>query len=124
MDRDSTDIVLLICNEEAQARRLLERLISGGVGVIGPIPTASLALALAAQAAPTVAVVAQPPAGKRSAKDLAECLMKTWGVRSFVLPQGGLPSDCDGLGQAWSPKPEQLAQLRRVLGKEALHGCA
>ncbi|MCC7268170.1 MAG: hypothetical protein IT546_12660, partial [Caulobacteraceae bacterium] len=61
---DHSDTVLLVCSDEERSRDLLERLVEGGFGVVGPAPNAALALALAAQAAPTVALVARPPTGR------------------------------------------------------------
>ncbi|HYD46311.1 MAG TPA: hypothetical protein VEA79_13680 [Phenylobacterium sp.] len=115
MDNHS-DTVLLVCSDEERSRDILERLVEGGFGVVGPAPNAALALALAAQAAPTVALVARPPTGRRDAAELADALMSQWGIGSVVL--------ADALGEgllleddpSWAPRPQQQARLRRALG--------
>lgn len=119
-----TDTVLVVCSDEERTRDILERLALGGFGVVGPASSAALALALAAQAAPTVALVARPPTGRRDAAELATALMSQWGIGSVVLAdvlnEGGLVLDDD---PSWAPRPGQQARLRRALGEvgEPLH---
>jgi hypothetical protein len=114
---DHSDTVLLVCSDEERSRDLLERLVRGGFGVVGPAPNAALALALAAQAAPTVALVARPPTGRRGAAELADALMNQWGIGSVVLADAlveGLELDD---APSWAPRPGQQARLRRALGE-------
>ena len=117
MDNQS-DTVLLVCSDEACAHEILEKLVDDGFHVIGPTPSAGLALALAAQCGPTVALVARPPTGKRNARELARDLMAHWGVGSVILDAAQDVED-DDLIDTWTPRPGQLARLRRTLGHPA-----
>lgn len=112
----NTDTVLLVCSDEERSRDILERLVGDGFSVVGPAPNAALALALAAQSAPTIALVARPPTGRRGAAELAGALMSQWGIGSVVLDEAldvGLQIDD---GASWAPRPGQRARLRRALG--------
>lgn len=105
------DTVLFVCDDESISSGILEKLCNAGFGVVGPTPRAATALALAAQTAPTLAVVAGPLTGRRSASELAQDLMTTWGVRSWIL------TDADGQAAdaaEWAVQGEQLERLRQV----------
>lgn len=120
MKHVNTDTVLLVCDDEGRCRDILARLFDEGFSVIGPAASASLALALAAQTAPTVALVAKPPTGRRKALELAQELMSAWGVRSWVLkeacPEGVKPS----AAVHWAPRAGQLERLQRAIGEDGL----
>lgn len=116
-----SDTVLLVCGDEARAHEILGKLIDDGFGVVGPTPNARLALALAAQSVPTVAVVAHPPTGRRNARELARDLMANWGVGSLILADAH-PAEVDDLIDTWTPRPGQLERLRRTLGEPAGEG--
>lgn len=114
MDSYSSETVLLVCRDEGRAREILAQLYDEGFGVIGPAPTAALALALAAQTAPTVALVAQPPTGRRNAAELASDLMRNWGIRSLVLDEARDGAERSFEGD-WSLPAAEMPRLRRAL---------
>ncbi len=111
-----SDTVLLVCDDADYAVAVLDKLYSGGYSVVGPVSTAAMALALTAQSCPTIAVVARPPTGIRKAPELADELMRTWGVTSLIL-DGGFEVGAGESAQAphWSPRPGQVERLRRAL---------
>jgi hypothetical protein len=82
--------VLVVCAESEQALQILGKLFDDGVSVVGPAPTAGLALTLAAQTMPRMAILAGETAGRRSSQELAEELSSTWGVNCFTLSDGVL----------------------------------
>lgn len=101
--------VLVVCADAQWSVDLVARLSDGGASVVGPAGTAAVALALAAQAAPQVAVVAGPPAGRRDAAALSRALHETWGVDCLVLldeSEATTPSPAD---------PHRLSLVRRLL---------
>jgi DNA-binding NarL/FixJ family response regulator len=64
---------------------LVQHLTDAGMTVIGPVDTARLALALAAQSAADLALVTPKLAGQRDGAELARRLKDTWGVPTVVL---------------------------------------
>lgn len=111
------ETILLICGEEARAAQIMTTLFDAGVRVVGPIQTAKMALALAAQTGPTLAVMADQPSGERKAPELAAALMSTWGVRSMLLD----PAEHAAQGLvAWGASDQQIARVRRLLSRDAL----
>jgi hypothetical protein len=115
MDHGFAHTVLLVCGCETHARNILQRLYEAGIGVIGPAPTAGHAMALAAQTAATVALVATPPSGRRNASEFARDLMATWGIRSWVL--SGAQDTNSASEEAWAADHQSVSVLKR-----ALHG--
>lgn len=114
------DTVLLICSDGASAATLRDRLFEEGFQVIGPASTAAMAMALAAQTLPTVAVIARPPTGRRNAAEAARDLMRTWGVGSVVLGDATDRLASPPPESRWVARPSQVARLRRALtGAEA-----
>lgn len=114
MSDQPNEIVLLVCDDEKYSLHLLDRLSDSGFGVLGPAANAAVALTLASQGRPTVAVVASQPV---DAPELADNLMRTWGVRSLLL-QDVSDSD-DFLDADWRAEPAQRDRLHKALG---LHG--
>lgn len=106
------ETVLVICDDQNYSSEIIRRLSCEGMNSIGPVSTAGMALALAAQTSPTVAIVAGAPTGRRGGPELASKLLSDWGVRSWLIDaQGGevSASACD-----WAPPPEQMDRLRRA----------
>jgi DNA-binding response OmpR family regulator len=66
---------------------LVLRLTDAGKTVIGPVETARMALALAAQTPADLAIVTPKLAGRRDGAELARRLEETWGVPTVVLPR-------------------------------------
>jgi hypothetical protein len=107
----SHEIILLVCDDENKSSEILGKLVEGGASVVGPVSTARLSLALAALTAPTLALVATPPTGKRGAAELARTLMREWDIPSIIL--------CDhepAAASAWDPRSEQLESFNRAMG--------
>ncbi|MGA0603802.1 hypothetical protein ACO2Q3_24055 [Caulobacter sp. KR2-114] len=109
------DIVLLVCSDAERAEILRDRLFEEGFHVIGPASTAAMAMALAAQTLPTVAVVAKPPTGRRNAVEFARDLMRTWGVGSVILSEATDRLSRTPHESRWRARPNQVARLRRAL---------
>ncbi len=112
------DTVLLVCGCPEMAEDLLGRLYRHGIGVVGPAPTAGVAMMLAAQTIPTVAVVAGPPQGRRDAAAFGRDLMSTFGLRTWVLE--GVDEE-DTASAGWAIEAASHGRLRRALeGEQAL----
>ena len=107
------EAVLVVCDDGDYSSEIIQRLAAGGMNSLGPVSTAGMALALAGQMAPTVAIVAGAPTGRRGSAELASKLLETWGVRSWVIDQ---PLDSSASPDDWTPPPEQLARLVHALG--------
>jgi uncharacterized protein YbjT (DUF2867 family) len=105
------ETVLVVCVDEFKSQDIMEKLYDCGINSIGPAPTAGLALALAGQTRPTVAIVAGPPGGRRDASELASRLLADWGVPSWVMDE----AESDATSQ-WAPLPEQMERLTTALG--------
>lgn len=107
--------ILVVCSDEDYSSDLIGRLQDGGANVVGPVTRANMALALAAQTSPDVAIVTHPLTGRRDAEELARELHDTWGVRSLVLDEA-MPANAGPQGeQPWLPAPDDVTQLRRML---------
>ena len=103
--------MLVICDDEEYAEGILKSLFDGGYSVVGPVQTAGVALAMAAQTMATVAVVARPPTGKRGARELAATLMRDWNIGSLILCDDDPEDD-----QAdWLPHPDKVQGLRSAM---------
>jgi hypothetical protein len=116
MSEASIDTVLIVCDDEKYSADLISALVDGGSNVVGPVSRANMALALAAQTSPTVAIVARPPTGRRDATALARELMDTWGVRSLVL-EAAQPEGVPPEARPWEPAPGEFAGLRAALAR-------
>lgn len=119
---NASDTVLLVCSDGDKAAYILERLADEGFNAIGPVATAAMALALAASSAPSVAIIAKRPTGRRNTAELAGELMQTWGVRSLLL--NGAFDECPDapVDRSSAPRPGQIERLRRALGDLAVAG--
>ncbi|MDZ4372173.1 MAG: hypothetical protein U1C74_12215 [Phenylobacterium sp.] len=115
MTEASLGAILVVCNDEAYASDLIGKLHESGASVVGPVTRANMALALAAQSTPDMAIVTHPLTGRRDAEELARALHDTWGVRSLVLDEALSGAQASG-EQPWLPTGDDLTRLRRVLG--------
>jgi hypothetical protein len=113
MHAEILDTILLVCDCERNATQIISRLHESGFNVVGPVSTASMALAMAAQAGTTLALVASPPTGRRGVSELADDLMRLWGVRSWVLQDASQGDDTSGM--AWAAPPNRVASITRAL---------
>jgi hypothetical protein len=77
--------VLVAGSPASRPERLIATLADLGHRVVGPAPTASLALAMAAQTPLDTAIVFRRLAGRRDGRRLARRLEETWGVRTMVI---------------------------------------
>ena len=116
MSDQQNEIVLLVCDDEKYSMHLLDRLNESGFGVLGPAANAAVALTLASQSRPTVALVASRPV---DGPELADNLMRNWGVRSLLLQDVG---DADDFADAdWTAGPAQRDRLHRALGLDGVN---
>lgn len=114
MDDYLDETILLICDDDARATRLLAALDEAQVKVIGPFSTAGLALAVTAHAGPTVALLASQTTGRRSAEELAQTLKDNWGVRSMLLDETAHAA-VETIG--WRAPDAQVARVRHALSR-------
>ncbi len=114
------ETVLLVCDDPRDAQSILEQCFENDIDVVGPAPTASMALALAAQSAPTLALLARPPAGRRGARRLAADLLRLWGIRSHVLGAAlGREERYVAEPEPWTLSSRRAARLDRILSLAA-----
>ena len=109
------DTVLLVAAGGDDVLPILAKLFDHGYSVVGPVSTGAVAMAVAAHTFPTLALMVSPPAGRRTANEVARDLMTTWGIRSLVLdgalePGAKVAPDVD-----WALRPGQAARLHSVL---------
>lgn len=114
MDDDINETILLICDDEARATRLMAALDEAQLSVIGPFTTAGLALAVTAHSGPTVALLASQTNGRRSAQELAQTLNDNWGVRSMLLDETAHAA-IETVG--WRAPDAQVARVRGALAR-------
>lgn len=114
MDDVINETILLICDDEHRATRLISALDEAAIQVIGPFSTAGLALAVTAHSGPTVALLASETTGRRSATELAQSLQTNWGVRSMLLDEAAHEA-VETIG--WRAPDGQVAGIRRALAK-------
>lgn len=114
MDDYIDETILLICDDEARATQLMTALDEAQVKVIGPFPTAGLALAVTAHTGPTVALLASQTTGRRSAEQLAQTLKDNWGVRSMLLDETAHAA-VETVG--WRAPDEQVKRVRQALAR-------
>jgi hypothetical protein len=111
------DTVLLVCDDEKRAKEILSQFYSKGWSVVGPVSTAAMALSLTAQTCPTVALMAGRPVDRRRAPELADDLMRTWGVRSVMLDEALDKDDAKpSRKRSWAARPSQEERIRDVIG--------
>lgn len=101
------DTILLVCSDADYSANLIESLYGIGANVIGPVSRGDVALALAAQNSPNLAIFANEPSCERDATGLARELHDTWGVRSLLL-DGAIRNIGE---QPWLPEAETLDRL-------------
>lgn len=109
--------ILLVCADRDRSFAILEKLYDEGFSTVGPAPSAGLALTLTAQTMARTAILAGQTTGRRSVAELADELIRTWGVECFVLADDeeahqGVAAD--------SISRESMATLRQALGTAAL----
>jgi hypothetical protein len=93
---------LLVSGGDPHAEAMtVQALSEAGFEVVGPAPSAAVALTLAAQAPADVALIHVEIAGPREGQSLAHALLKTWGVPSVLFER--------------APGGEELAQLVNAL---------
>lgn len=114
MNDDINETILLVCDDERRATRLITALDAARIPVIGPFTTAGLALAVTAHAGPTIALLASETTGRRSAAELAESLQTNWGVRSMVLDEAAHEA-VETVG--WRAPDGQVARIRQALSQ-------
>lgn len=88
MKFDVARSILLVCADDATASSMLQRLHDQGLQAVGPVSTAGMALALAAQTTPGTAILVGETTGRRDASELALELCRTWGVDCHLVPEG------------------------------------
>jgi hypothetical protein len=116
LDDYARDNVLLVCDDTHLSQQILEALFLHGCSAVGPVATGALALSMAATTSPTIALVARPPRGRRTAVDLAAELARTWGVVSFLLAPARSSRDAvDRLPAICTPRPGQASRLAAIL---------
>jgi hypothetical protein len=81
------ETVIVAMSHRHAPDRLVQRLVAEGHAVIGPVTTAAMALALAAQMPATMAVVHADLDGGRGGRDLVTTLIHTWGVPSVLIAE-------------------------------------
>jgi len=112
MSDHDKETILFICGDDIDAATIMTDLYDADIRVVGPIHTARMALAMAAQTGPTLALVAGQPTGERKAPELAQALMSTWGVRSMLLD----PTEHDAHETSdWRAPDHQVAPIRLAL---------
>lgn len=117
MSDHDKETILFICGDAIDAATIMTDLYDADIRVVGPIHTARMALAMAAQTSPTLALLAGEPTGERKAPELAQALMSTWGVRSMLLD----PNDHDAHKTSdWRAPDHQVAHVRRALTQSRL----
>jgi hypothetical protein len=122
MTERRNETILLVCDCEHSTTDILDKLYLGGFSVVGPVPNARMALLMAAQTVPTIAVVASPPNGRRNAAELANDLMRTWGIRSWVLERAEVAGTSPDA--VWAADDDRLGHIRRALQPDGENGRA
>lgn len=114
MDDAVDETILLICDDEVRAERLLAAFDEAQIGVIGPFTTAGLAFAMTAHTAAIVALLVSWPAGRRKAEHLALTLQDNWGARAMLLDEAAHVS-VKTVG--WRAPDDQVARVSGALFK-------
>jgi uncharacterized protein YbjT (DUF2867 family) len=112
MESHKTDPILLVCADQDRTFEILEKLYDGGFTTVGAAPSARVALTLAAQTMPRIAILAGQTSGRRSAAELAAELTRTWGVECFLMDL-----EPDAASQAGGElEPGAMTAIRNALG--------
>lgn len=107
MNNAPMDTILVVCSDEDYSVNLISSLHDIGANVVGPFASGDVAMAMAAQVSPNLAIFAGQPSGDRDAAGLAQELHDTWGVRSLLLD-----SALRNVGeQPWLPEADTLDRL-------------
>lgn len=109
------DTVVVACAAAESSEKIVGILSDFGFSVVGPVDSARMALALAAQTPLTLAVVGSKLTGRRDGPTLARELMKTWGVRSVMVESGEEVEDAD-----WRAEDPLAARVRLALSEAEL----
>ncbi|MBU1376232.1 MAG: hypothetical protein KKE02_19855 [Alphaproteobacteria bacterium] len=120
MSSRELETILVVCADAGKSAEILQRLHEGGASAIGPVSTAGMALALAAQTGPRSAILAGELTGRRDATALARELSDTWGVDCYVLPS----ADCPAEAQAVVADERRAPRLRDLLRDTAVRPAA
>jgi hypothetical protein len=107
------DTILVICRDADYSTVLIGSLQDIGANVVGPVSDGDVAMVLAAQTSPNLAILADEPTCDRDAEGLARELHETWGVRSLVLESAARPVG----EQPWLPEAETLDRLIDTLAR-------
>lgn len=85
LPEDEIQVVMVVGADGDEPQHLAASLTEMGHHVIGPVPTAGLALAHAAQTPITSAVIFRRLAGRRNGGQLAERLSESWGIPTLIV---------------------------------------
>ncbi|WP_374576225.1 hypothetical protein [Phenylobacterium sp.] len=110
---NASDTVVVACAAPESSEKIVGILSDFGFSVVGPVDSARMALALAAQTPLTLAVVGSKLTGRRDGPALARELMNTWGVPSVLV-------DADDEDADWRAADPVAARLRRALTEAEL----
>lgn len=113
MTSQHTDTILVVCRDEDYSVNLIGSLQDIGANVVGPVSDGDLAMILAAQTSPNLAILADAPTCDRDAEGLARELHETWGVRSLVLDSAQTVTG----EPPWLPEAEELDRLIDTLAQ-------
>ncbi|MFN3523687.1 MAG: hypothetical protein ACK4YQ_15675 [Phenylobacterium sp.] len=109
----AADTVVVACATPESSEKIVGILTDFGFSVVGPVDSARMALALAAQSPLTLAVVGSRLTGRRDGQTLARELMNTWGVPSVMV-------DADDEDAEWRAQDPLAARVRRALSDAAV----
>ncbi len=106
-----SNTVVVACSHGESSERIVAALSDHGFSVVGPVDSATMALALAAQSPLTMAVVEHGLAGH--GHDLARRLMDNWGVPTVLFdePTEAVPTE----NQTWRADGEIASRVRLAL---------
>lgn len=87
------DVVLVAAAEPATAAHMVDALEDEGHAVVGPVERAAEAVVLAGQAPVTRAIIYSVLAGRRSGRQLADELRRTFGIETLLIEHDGAARD-------------------------------
>lgn len=82
---DDSQVVMVVGADGDEPQHMAASLTDLGHHVIGPVPTAGLALAHAALTPISSAVIFRRLAGRRSGGQLAQQLSESWGIPTLIV---------------------------------------
>jgi len=85
LDVGESQVVMVVGVDGDEPRNMAASLSDLGHHVIGPLPTASLALAHVARTPITSAVIFRRLAGRRDGTQLAQRLSESWGIPTLIV---------------------------------------